>query len=109
MDKKDSSLDQNSASNRYGRARPARRPVWRSLLPVLIGLAFVVLGALLVLVYRSGDENADEGTGSPGVIGPGNLGVAASFTLPAVDGEVVSLDDLTASGNVLLFFNEGVM
>ena len=75
----------------YGAAWAVRQWHWRSLLPALIGLAFVVLAALLVLVYRGGDDDADGGAGSPGVSGPTNPGVAASFTLPAVDGGTVSL------------------
>lgn len=98
-----------SDTGEHGGAPSMRRSPWRVMLPVLTGLAFVVLGAILVLVYRSGTDDVGGGTGPPGASGPPNLGTAPLFSLPAVDGRTLSLADFAGSQNVLLFFNEGVM
>ena len=84
-------------------------PGWlrRYLLPAVIAAAFISLGAVLILAYPRGDDssNRSAGTAETGA----DLGAAPPFTLPSVDGRDITLSELLSEGNVLLFFNEGVM
>jgi hypothetical protein len=99
-----------SSSDPYGSEQSSAAHVvgaggGRPLLPVILGLAFVALGAILIFAYRSGDEDASEDAAVAGEFKTGNT--AAPFILPAIDGSTVSLTGLRSGGNVLLFLNEG--
>ena len=103
-DKRTSRAGQSSAG---GVASSFRGRLRRYLLPGLIAAAFISLGAVLILAYPRGDDspNRSAGTAETGA----GLGAAPPFTLPSVDGGDITLSELLPEGNVLLFFNEGVM
>jgi len=79
------------------------------LAPAFIALLFVALAVGLVVLYRGRDGSPPE-TSPPSPAGEAtDLGLAPTFSLPAVDGSIVSLEEFRGRKNVLLFVNEGVM
>lgn len=65
----------------------------------LLGVAFVVVAAALVVAFRN---TSHESTPNTPVSGE-----APDFILPSVDGQPVALSSFRGKSNVLLFFNEG--
>jgi len=79
------------------------------LVPAFIALLFVALAVGLIVLYRGGDGSPSQPS-SPSPAGEATeLGLAPAFSLPAVDGSIVSLEDFRGRKSVLLFVNEGVM
>jgi len=77
--------------------------------PAFIALLFVGLAVGLVVLYRGRDGSPPQ-TSPPSPAGEAtDLGLAPAFSLPAVDGSIVSLEEFRGRKNVLLFVNEGVM
>jgi peroxiredoxin len=83
-------------------ARPRRRRIkWGALATYAgIAIAFVAVAAGLVLLSRGASH---DGAGEARPIS----GTAPDFTLPAVNGDEISLASYRGDKNVLLFFNEG--
>ena len=65
----------------------------------LAGLAFVVIAGMLVVLARQRQHQTGEAAPLSGM--------APDFSLPAVNGEPVTLSSFRGQKNVLLFFNEG--
>ena len=79
------------------------------LAPAFIALLFVALAVGLIVLYRGRDGSPSQPS-PPSPAGEAtDLGLAPAFSLPAVDGSIVSLEEFRGRKNVLLFVNEGVM
>jgi len=79
------------------------------LAPAFIALLFVALAVGLIVLYRGRDGSPPQPS-PPSPAGEAtDLGLAPAFSLPAVDGSIVSLEEFRGRKNVLLFVNEGVM
>ena len=79
------------------------------LAPAFIALLFVALAVGLIVLYRGRDGSPPQPS-RPSPAGEAtDLGLAPAFSLPAVDGSIVSLEDFRGRKSVLLFVNEGVM
>ena len=89
--------------------RPDRTANVGGLAPAFIALLFVALAVGLIFLYRDRDGSPPQ----PSLPSPAgeatDLGLAPTFSLPAVDGSIVSLEEFRGRKNVLLFVNEGVM
>ena len=79
------------------------------LAPAFIALLFVALAVGLIVLYRGRDGSPPQPS-PPSLAGEEtDLGLAPAFSLPAIDGSIVSLEEFRGRKNVLLFVNEGVM
>ena len=79
------------------------------LVPAFIALLFVALAVGLIVLYRGRDGSPPQPS-PPSPAGEAtDLGLAPTFSLPAVGGSIVSLEEFRGQKNVLLFVNEGVM
>lgn len=85
------------------------RPKWAGLAPAFIALLFVALAVGLIALYRGRDGSPPQPSPPSPAGAATDLGVAPAFSLPAVGGSTVSLEEFRGRKNVLLFINEGVM
>ena len=79
------------------------------LAPAFIALLFVALAVGLIVLYRGRDGSPSQPSPSSPAGEATDLGLAPAFSLPAVDGSTISLEEFRGRKNVLLFVNEGVM
>ena len=79
------------------------------LVPAFIAVLFVALAVSLIVLYRGRDSSPPQPSPSSPAGEATDLGLAPAFSLPAVDGSTISLEEFRGRKNVLLFVNEGVM
>ena len=89
--------------------RPSPRPRGRRPWPwIVVGLVLVVAAALYFGTSRPSVPSAAASSDDPRITLVAGQS-APDFTLPSTDGPSVHLSELRAGGNVLLYFQEGIM